>query len=76
MSEAWSIVVERLDMTGVFDSAPVYVESESYRRYEVMPYGLLPLTDDEWERGHFEDVTPFGIVGQRHYLRVMDGADA
>jgi hypothetical protein len=69
MTESWSIVVERIDATCAFDHSPAYLESEPYRRYEVKPYGLLPLTDEEWAAGEFVDVTPMEVSGQRHYLR-------
>jgi hypothetical protein len=72
--EYWSIITERLSVTYVGAHKPDVLEM-SYRRYEQKAYGLLPLTDEEWEHGCFHDVTPFGIVGQRHYARVVDAAD-
>jgi hypothetical protein len=71
MSESWSIVVGRFDATCEFDSSSVYLESEPYRRYEVKSYGLLPLTDEEWNAGEFVDVTPVEVSGQRHYRRAL-----
>jgi hypothetical protein len=37
----------------------------------VKDYGLLPLTDEEWEAGEFDDVTIFGQAGERHYVRKL-----
>jgi hypothetical protein len=71
----WSVIIERLTIEYAGGHAPSSIEIR-YRRYELMPYGLLPLTDDEWERGTFNDRTPFGVVGERHYERISeDGTD-
>jgi hypothetical protein len=72
---SWEVCVERISISAEWAPEPECLEIR-YRRYEVKPFGVMPLTDDEWAAGHFEDVTPFGTVGQRHYLRVTDGADA
>jgi hypothetical protein len=65
----WEVCVERISISADWLPEPEYLEIH-YRRYEVKPFGVMPLTDDEWAAGTFTDVTPFGIVGQRHYLRV------
>jgi hypothetical protein len=68
---SWSVIVERMIIEYAGGHAPSSIEIR-YRRYELMPYGLLPLTDDEWERGIFDDLTPFGVVGERHYERIRN----
>jgi hypothetical protein len=64
----WSVVVERLNLPYVGAHKPDVVEF-SYRRYEVTDYGVIPLIDEEWETGVFDDITVFGQVGERHYVR-------
>jgi hypothetical protein len=66
--ESWSIITERLSVTYAGAHEPDVLET-SYRRYELKDYGLLPLTDEEWEAGDFEDITVFGQAGERHYVR-------
>jgi hypothetical protein len=70
--ESWSVITERLIVEYAGGHEPDVLET-TYRRYEVKDYGLLPLTDEEWEAGGFEDITVFGLAGERHYVRKMVG---
>lgn len=70
---SWEVCVERVVISADWLPEPETLEIR-YRRHKVTPYGLIPLTDDEWADGQWSEVTRFNApAGERHYVRVELG---